>query len=147
MSSVYTIKREEQEDGSKLEYTYGSEPSTIIKDYLSNFDNDIELLHVYDSEGNEVDKETGITSTFMKIKLIIEGEEYDGLTIVVKGDLTGDGEVTGPDNVKLQNYMLLKIEFNEIERIAADVTIDDEVTGPDNVKLQNYMLLKINTLN
>jgi hypothetical protein len=147
MSSVYTIKREEQEDGSKLEYTYGSEPSTNIKDYLNNFDNDIELLHVYDSEGNEVDKETGITSTFMKIKLIIEGEEYDGLTIVVKGDLTGDGEVTGPDNVKLQNYMLLKIEFNEIERIAADVTIDDEVTGPDNVKLQNYMLLKINTLN
>ena len=65
---------------------------------------------IEDSKGNEVDKKTGIASTFMRIKLIIEEVEYDELVIVIKGDITGDGEVTGPDNVKLQNYMLMKID-------------------------------------
>ena len=86
-------------------------------------------------------------STFMKIKLIVEDVCYDELIIVVKGDLTGDGYITGPDRVRLQRYMQMKVELEEIEMIAADVTNDKEVTGPDRVKLQRYMQMKIDTVN
>jgi len=146
-SSVYQIERKEKEDGSKLEYTYGSEPGILLKDYLNHFENETSTLYVYDKEGNEVDKETMIASTFMKIKLIIEDVCYDELIIVVKGDLTGDGYITGPDRVRLQRYMQMKVELEEIEMIAADVTNDGEVTGPDRVKLQRYMQMKIDTVN
>ena len=146
-SSVYQIERKEKEDGSKLEYTYGSEPGILLKDYLNNFENEATTLYVYDKEGNEVDKETIIASTFMKIKLIVEDVCYDELIIVVKGDLTGDGYITGPDRVRLQRYMQMKVELEEIEMIAADVTNDKEVTGPDRVKLQRYMQMKIDTVN
>ncbi len=146
-SSVYQIERKEKEDGSKLEYTYGSEPGILLKDYLNNFENEATTLYVYDKEGNEVDKETIIASTFMKIKLIVEDVCYDELIIVVKGDLTGDGYITGPDRVRLQRYMQMKVELEEIEMIAADVTNDKEVTGPDRVKLQRYMQMKIDSVN
>ena len=143
MSNKYVVDHDQEEA-----YTYGAEPITIIKDYLKAFENEEENLHVYDIEGNEVDKETGIASTFMKIKLIIEDKEYDEVTIVIKGDVTGDGYITMTDFIKIKKKILKLIEYNFIETKAGDIAESDElITMTDFIKIKKYILKLIDTVN
>ena len=65
---------------------------------------------------------------------------------VVKGDVTGDGDVTIADVVKLNRYVVGKIQLTPEELAAADVTGDDDVTIADVVKLNRYVIGKIEQL-
>lgn len=146
-SSVYDIKRFETKENNEVDHVIGIEPLTILKDFILNFDNNPSMLHVYDSEGNKITDENVYIGTKMIIKLELDDRVLDELTIVVRGDLTGDGEILGPDFVKYKNYMLGNINFDYLEFQAAELTGDGEVLGPDYVKMKNYMLGNITSLN
>lgn len=143
-SSIYQVEHEVE-----VAYTTGAESQDTVSAFKKNFENEESTLYVYDKEGNLVeDEETTIITTFMKMKLIIEGEEYDEVTVVLKGDLDGDGYVTMSDFSKFRRSMLMIIELNYIERRAADVVGDDDIISmSDFSKLKRYMLKIIDTLN
>lgn len=147
-SDVYTIERvEETDDNEAYGYTFGAEPETMVQDFIPNFNNNADTLFIFDSEGNEITDVTTLVGTKMIIKLIIEDVVYDELTIIVKADLTGDGIIDVTDTVMIDNYLLYKIELDNIEYIASDLTLDDEVDTTDTVMIDNYLLYKIDKLN
>ena len=47
----------------------------------------------------------------------------------------------------MKNYILKKVDFNEIEMIAGDLTKSSSIGTTDYVKLKNYILKKITSVN
>ena len=72
---------------------------------------------------------------------------YDEATIVLRGDINGDGMITGIDQTMVKNIVLEKIERTYVLDKASDVTFDDLITGTDITKIKNYILEKITSLN
>lgn len=67
--------------------------------------------------------------------------EYNtSYTIVVYGDVNGDGNITPSDYVKIKNYIMEKATFNNIEKMAADVNADGSVKPSDYVKIKNHIM-------
>ena len=128
-------------------YVTGMEPYMTVEDFLSNFKNERETLKVYEkTDVDEVSEETNIKTHYI-IKLVINGTVYDQLTLVIKGDINGDGYVTVADVNKARNEISAKIEFTDIEMIAADINIDAYNTVADVNKMRNYISAKIESLN
>ena len=96
---------------------------------------------------------------------ITEGEEYDIIrdtthltsivatgdtlildngaryTIIVAGDINGDGRVANYDLSALRRYILRLRDFNELESIAADINIDGKTLG-----VKDYSRMRIEIL-
>ena len=71
-------------------------------------------------------------------KIKIDGKEY---TIVVLGDVNGDGKVTSADYVKVKNVIRGKEKNSDIQNKAADTNQDgsQKPTSADYVKIKNVI--------
>ena len=136
-SNVYDINR----DG-EVEHVIGMDPKTKKVDFLPNFENDPETLHIYGSDGVEITEEEKFIGSYMTIKLEINGYTYDELVITVRGDLNGDGLVTAADNVQAKSYVLGKKQRTFLVTKIADINKDGLLTAPDVVRIKNYILGK-----
>lgn len=143
-SSVYDINRFDNPENDEVNHVIGIEPLTTLKDFIPNFDNNPSMLHVYDSEGNEITDEEQFIGTFMTIKLELEGKLLDELAIVVRGDLTGDGLVMANDLVAIKNITVGRLELTYLLTKAADITLDEFVMANDTVAIKNYLVGKGN---
>ena len=56
------------------------------------------------------------------------GNVIDEATVIVKGDVNGDGKVTAADYLKIRRYCCKTLELNDSEFLAADVD-DNEIVG------------------
>ena len=100
-----------------------------------NCDNDNDLLFVYDSEDqNEIDNNQQL-GTGMIIKLIKNNRENDRDTIVVKGEVTGDGEIKINDVVKVVGHVVQSSELTGIWYEAGDFTSDGQIKINDVVAI------------
>lgn len=111
-----------------------SEISTVI----SEMTNPKEYLKIYDLDDKEVT--SGNVSTGYKIKLIINGTEYDSKILIIKGDINSDGEVTVADIIKFRLYILETMEFNEYELLASDVNSDNSSEVSDLILIRKHIL-------
>lgn len=64
----------------------------------------------------------------------------------VRGDVTGDGDVTIADVVKVNRHVAGKINLTDAEQQAADVTGDGDVTIADVVKINRFVSGKLTTM-
>lgn len=143
----YTItvtKEEEQEDDEKITSQVYTIADGMIKNVVyktlplglkDNCDNDNDKLFVYDSTGeNEIaeDKQLG---TGMIIKLIKNNRENDRDTIVVKGEVTGDGQVKINDVIKVVGHVVEAEELTGIWFEAADFSNDGQIKINDVVAI------------
>jgi hypothetical protein len=106
----------------------------------NQLDNDNALLEIWSSDGNTKIEDTDKMATGMIVKLVINGEVKDQKTVVVIGDINGDGIITLPDAVQIMNHYLQLNILEEIKLIAADVNKDSNVTLPDAVMVVNHYL-------
>ncbi|MCI8575620.1 MAG: hypothetical protein HFI09_04035 [Bacilli bacterium] len=141
-SKLYTIKREEN-----LPYIYGTLPNTTIEEYVKNFENNVNELHVFDLNDQEILDKSKYITTKMKLKLIRDGNVLDELAIVVKGDINCDGDATVADRAMLNQVLLRKVEIDEIPRKAADINHDGIVNINDHNKYILYINMEIDNLN
>jgi len=92
-----------------------------------------------DINGNELTGELLGTGT----KIIIEKEEQkQEYTLLIYGDVTGDGKISPSDYVKVKNKILDKETMDEIFILASDVTKDNNISPSDYVKIKNTILGK-----
>ena len=94
-SDVHTIK-----DGmiSKIE------AGTTVEELLDGINED--GVQVLDADGNVVTD--GPVGTGMKVQLVVNGVVLDSLTIVVTGDINGDGKIAGTDFIQIKAVLLNK---------------------------------------
>lgn len=117
---------------------------TKLSDFIRQFESNHEL-HVYDISDNEVMDSDTLVGTGMKLKMIVDGVVQDELTIIVKGDLDGDGYILMTDYLNLQNILYEKKDATILEQKAGDVAdYDGVITISDYMRLTSYILEKIN---
>lgn len=76
-----------------------------------------------------------IFGTGAKIKI---GEtEY---TLVMLGDVNGDGLVKSKDYMMIKNYIMGTLELSEVEKKAADVNKDGEIKSKDYMMIKNHIM-------
>ena len=148
---TYTItvtKEEEPEEDEKITSQVYTIADGMIKNVVyktlplglkDNCDNDNEKLFVYDSaDENEIaeDKQLG---TGMIIKLIKNNRENDRDIIVVKGEVTGDGNVRVNDVVKVVSHVAGITTLQDYWFVAGDYSSDGQIKINDVVGIVNLV--------
>ena len=111
-------------------------PNTLLKELKQKIQFTNLTLNVTDVNGKELTDEdyvgTGTTLTFLKQ----DGNELDVITVVICGDVTGDGVINSADLLKTVKFLKGTTTANEF---AADVTKDGEVNSADLLKTVKYL--------
>ena len=76
-----------------------------------------------------------VLGTGAKVK--IEDKEY---TLVVLGDVNGDGKITPADYVRIKNDIMETTPLEGIYKIGADVNRDGKITPADYVRVKNHIM-------
>ena len=61
-------------------------------------------------------------------------------TVVIKGDVNGDGAIYATDYVKIRNHIMKGTNLYGAYLLAADVNNDGNVYATDYVKIRNYIM-------
>lgn len=77
------------------------------------------------------------TGTKITIKTAMEEKSF---TMIVNGDLSGDGKITILDLLQIQKYLLGDKKLSTEALIAADTSNDGKVTILDLLQVQKYLL-------
>ena len=105
---------------------------TYTPDYCSN-------CGCINENGNDITLNTTYrVGTKMKAKLIISGIVNDEVTIVVRGDLNGDGYVTSVDTSRLKSA-IKNAESERYTVLAGDTNQDSYLTSVDLSMIKQYI--------
>ena len=83
---------------------------------------------------------TGLAGTGMTVEYTRGGEVVQRLTMVVTGDLNGDGRLDISDMVQLQSHLLGRVTLNDAAAQAADLNGDGRVDISDMVQITAALL-------
>ena len=95
-----------------------------------------ESIVIRDKDGNEV-KNTTIVGTGMTVNFN-NGEKI--LTIVVTGDINGDGKVTASDLANLKSAIIGNKILEGAYKVAGDLKEDEEIKGSDLSRLKMMII-------
>jgi len=121
-------------------FTLGSKVKTI-KEQITN--NNIVLKSFKNSLNVEIND--GVISTGMKFTLFFNNTEYT-YTVVVKGDVNGDGKIYATDYVKVKNHIMGKSSLSGSYLLAADINNDGKIYATDYVLIKNHIMGKTTIL-
>lgn len=68
------------------------------------------------------------------------GTQYAKWTVLLYGDVNGDGKIDNSDRVKIRNHVLATSKLSGVYAVAADVNKDGQVNNSDRVKVRNHVL-------
>lgn len=127
------VKKNEYVVGFKL----GSSVANVKKS-LSSYPN-VKLSSFKNASGSEIS--SGTVATNMKFTLVFNQKQYH-YTVVVKGDVNGDGLVYATDYVKIKNHIMGKKKLEGAYLKAADINNDNNIYATDYVRIKNYIMGK-----
>ena len=113
------------------------EPNTTLKDFIANCDTNGDIT-VINSEGKEL-SDDDLVGTGMTMKVKRYDEEIT-LTLVVMGDLDGDGKVTAVDLSTLNQAILKTAKLKDAEFKAADLDDNKKLTATDLSTINDTIL-------
>lgn len=132
MSDVYAVNSEKK-------IISGISPGITYEEFIGGFYN-TRYIKIYD--GNNVVSGGTNISTGMTIKLTDGSKVAQQLTIVVTGDVNGDGYSDVSDILTIQSYILKKSKLNDTQLKSADCNGDGESDVSDILTIQSYILGK-----
>ena len=109
----------------------GTEVKTVQKHLLPS-----EYITIYKG----ADKATGLAGTGMRVEYTLPDKTVQKRTVVVTGDINGDGSCTLTDMVKLRAHLVGKQTLKGAYLQAADINGDGNCTLTDMVQLRAYIL-------
>lgn len=126
-----------KKDSYIVGFKLGSNVSDIKKAITSN--PNVTLVRIKNAEGREIT--SGNIATNMKITLTINQKQYN-YTVVVKGDVNGDGLIYATDYVRIKNHIMGKKKLEGAYLKAADINNDNNIYATDYVRIKNYIMGK-----
>ena len=108
---------------------YPGEKPTDIKESVEGG----KAVKITNAYGSSV-KDTDNLKTSMKVQIEYEQYEY---SIVIKGDINGDGNVNSTDYLKLKKYFS-GVDIKGLYFEAADITEDEKLSSVDYLKIKGY---------
>lgn len=129
-SSVYNID-------NKHKIITGVKPSTTVSVFKSNIEHDGYTIKIINYRNKEVT--SGGIGTSAKAIFLCDNKAAVEYTIVVYGDLTGEGNVNNNDKNELYKHLLGKKKLTGYFKMAADVNHDGIINTLDLLLLNNYI--------
>lgn len=119
------------EAGYRMEngYLYGVEPGTQFSSISAKI---VASGGAVTSSSSNVGTGTVFT--------IASGNLKQVLTVVIYGDVDGDGSISAVDYVQVKNHIMGNGSLNGSKAIAADVNKDGSVSAVDYVNIKNYIM-------
>lgn len=110
--------------------------STTVETLLSKIQIEGLTIKVTNESGTELTNEKNVGTGTKVIFVKEDGTTFAEKTIVIRGDVTGDGLINSADLLKIVKYLKGTSELN-IK--AADATIDDLVNSADLLKIVKHL--------
>lgn len=111
---------------------------------LKNKLKDAKNVSVVNSKGQGISGNTKIGTGSVVTVTDSDGKTKYSYTVVMYGDVNGDGKVTASDYVNIKNYILGKNKLSSAAAKGADSNKNGTVTASDYVIIKNYILGKTN---
>lgn len=125
---------------TKDSYFYGFEVGTNIQNIIDKIkavkDDKTNVIGI-DKNGRS--KLTGAITTGDKIRITTNSESKE-YTIIIYGDVNGDGVITASDYVKIRNHIMDVKKLTSYEIESADVNHDNNISASDYVKIRNHIM-------
>lgn len=119
------------------QYVTAVPAGTTVEQFLNGF-NETEYLWMYYG-GTIVDGEA-LVATGME--LMLQVDEPIWLTVIVTGDINGDGKISVTDLLMVKSHLLGKNTLAGIQAKAADASGDSSITVTDYVQFKSHLLGK-----
>lgn len=129
-SSVYSI----DSDAGVLSGIAEKTSVTVLKENLS----EPSYIKVYSLDGIEYAGDT--VATGMTVKLIRNGVVNDELSIVVEGDVNGDGVIS------IADYTLVRLDILELKALEGPFMLPADVNGDGAISIADYTLIRLHIL-
>lgn len=129
----------EIETESEVRYLVNVAAGATVAEVLGQFEETGGTITVTNVSGKEISGGTLIGTGGTITLYDANGSEVDSVTVVIKGDLNGDGNITNMDKVYLNYFMSGKMTAEGAAKLAADINGDNNITNMDKVYL-NYHL-------
>lgn len=133
------LKSDSSLNYDELGYLRRIDLNTTVDEIKDQFTND--NLYFYDINGNELDDED-IIGTGTQIKLFNGDEVVDTKTVVITGDMTGDGLINNRDVAMMNKTLIGTVEADEYQMLAIDVNGDGSVNNRDAAMVARYLVGK-----
>lgn len=111
---------------------------------LTNKLKDAKSVSVINASGKGISGNTKIGTGNIVTVTDEDGKTKYSYTVVVYGDVNGDGAITASDYVNIKNYILGKSKLSSAAMKGADSNKNGKVTASDYVVIKNYILGKTN---
>ena len=86
-------------------------------------------------------KDEEYIGTGAKVKIVNSaGEIMYEYTIVIYGDVTGDGKITSKDYMMIKNHIMETSILTGVEAMAADAYADNKITSKDYMAIKNHIM-------
>ncbi len=112
--------------------------STTVTTVLGSFQQDNSFLTILDSKGNEVGT-TDTVATGFTVNIVSNGNVTVTYTLVVDGDVSGDGFVTSSDYISVRTSITGQTALSGAGEIAADVNNDSQISATDYVSISSHL--------
>ena len=120
-------------------YIYGLSIGTDISLIKKNIINKEPKAEVVTTDKNGQSKISGIIASGDKIKIKTASEEKE-YTIIIYGDVNGDGKIAASDYVLIKNHIMDVKKLNNFELVCADANKDGKVAASDYVTIKNHIM-------
>jgi hypothetical protein len=121
-------------DGYMTGLAVGSDVSNILTK-VRTLDSNIQVV-VKKADGSQIT--SGIVATGMTISITTNSSTVN-YTIVIRGDVNGDGKLSAIDYVKLRNYLDGVSSLQGAYLKSTDTSDDGKTSALDYVKLRNHL--------
>lgn len=117
------------------------EPSTTLSAFAANITLTDSAYFTVTSSSGSVKADSEIVGTGDKVIVYnSDGSVFNTFTVLIYGDVTGDGAITNSDLIKIRNHILSTVSLTDVYATAADVTKDASVSNSDLIKVRNHIL-------
>ncbi len=115
---------------------FGISTKTLTTAFAAQFEN--EELKISDASGSELTS-AQFVGTGSTVSVVVNGTVTDSATVVVKGDINGDGLLNSSDYLSINSYLAAVSSLDVYPLLAADVNGDNTVTSSDALSFTAYL--------
>ena len=123
-----------------INYVSGISLNTKVSDFVKNLNIVGGYAQVKNASGaNKQDSTVVATGDTVSI-YYDNGTQYAKWTVLIYGDVNGDGAISNSDRIKIRNHVLGTSKLTGVYYTSADVSKDRNVTNTDRITVRNHIL-------
>lgn len=121
-------------------YVSGITVGTKVSDFVKNLNITGGYAQVKSASGS-TKQDSAVVGTGDIVTIYYNnGTQYAKWTVLIYGDVNGDGAISNSDRIKIRNHILDTNELSGVYFVAGDVNKDGQVSNTDRIKVRNHIL-------